>query len=215
MLLSLTMCGLKGYLSWVRNKKNVSIARFLMSQDVVVKKYISISIACGIITLVGFVLLRQSLSTESYTTKIIQYTLLFIINTSSPASALLWLCSVNFSADRRLLIQNGYFLMRSGIRGWIWYFWHGGMMFHFVVVGRIEWHWVCISMRVRVVIVFCMAREWIVPDRWATDSGPTSEDKDDFHRHLPLAKLQQGSVSVFCLTFHRNSVQQTKSLNQI
>ncbi len=63
-----------------------------MSQDVVVKKYISISIACGIITLVGFVLLRQSLSNESYTTKIIQYTLLlFIINTSSPASALLWL----------------------------------------------------------------------------------------------------------------------------
>ncbi len=43
-----------------------------MSWDVVVKKYISISIACGIITLVGFVLIRQSLSTESYTTKIIQ-----------------------------------------------------------------------------------------------------------------------------------------------
>ncbi len=62
--------------------------------------------ACGIIILVGFVLVRRSLSTETYATDYsINSAPFFIIVTSSPASTLLWFYSVNFLADRRLLIQ--------------------------------------------------------------------------------------------------------------
>ncbi len=51
---------------------------------------------------------QTNLNIETNATKIVQLTLLlFTIITSSPASALLWLFSVNFLTDRRLL--NAYF----------------------------------------------------------------------------------------------------------
>ncbi len=65
--------------------------------DVVVKQFGS--------TLLGvIVFIRQSLSIETCN-KLCSF---LIIITSSPASGLLWLCSVNILANRKLLMGFGY-----------------------------------------------------------------------------------------------------------